>query len=92
MEWINADRLSINSDKKLTLNQIEKKELEITGLEINCIPPILVNDGNEIVDGVKRYLVLLKNGVESIPIQRIKKTSKVKVCFGEFHNPLKMVA
>ena len=92
MEWISADRLSINSEKKLTLNQVEKKELELAGLEINCITPILVNDGNEIVDGVKRYLVLLKNGVETIPIKRIKKIGRVNVCFGEFHNPLKMVA
>jgi hypothetical protein len=92
MEWINADSLSINSNKKLTLNQVEKKEVELAGLEINSIPPILVNDGNEIIDGVKRYLVLLKNGVETIPIQRIKKTGKVNVCFGEFYNPLKLVA
>ena len=92
MEWINANQLRINSTKKLTLNQVDKKELELAGLEIGSIPPILVNDLNEIIDGVKRYLVMLKIGIETIPIQRIKKTTKVNVCFGEFYNPLKKVA
>lgn len=85
MEFININLLYVPKNRKLTLNQISKKERELTELNFENIPPILINE-LEIIDGVKRFLVLKKLGYESVPVKRIKNEGKVSFRFLENYN------
>ncbi|WDT67220.1 hypothetical protein [Cloacibacterium sp. TD35] len=78
MELIDIEMIKIPAERKITLNQIIKKESEIKNLKIDKIPPILI-DRNEIVDGVKRFLVLKKWEIKLIPVERINRTGKINL-------------
>lgn len=78
MELIDIEMIKIPAERKITLNQIIKKESEIKNLKIDKIPPILI-DRNEIVDGVKRFLVLKKWEIKIIPVERINRTGKINL-------------
>jgi hypothetical protein len=79
MEWMNADELLIKVSKKLTLEQVERKYMELVKIGLNNTPPVVINDKNEIEDGVKRYLVLVKEGFQNIPIVRVGRIKKTSI-------------
>jgi hypothetical protein len=76
MEWIDIDSIIVDETMTRSLNEIRKKESE---LDLNNIPPIMIDIKGKIVDGVKRYLVLSKLGYDRIPVNRINKRSKIHV-------------
>ncbi len=76
MDWVNINSLTIDSNCKRTLNEVSKKEKE---LDPNNIPPIKIDMNGKIIDGVKRYLVLMKWEVEKIPVVIESKNTKVHI-------------
>lgn len=76
MEWRDINTLTFNEDITRTLNDIHKKESE---LDLNNIPPIIIDMNGKIVDGVKRYLVLMKLGSKQVPVIKEDKSKKVFV-------------
>lgn len=78
MEWVNINTLTLDSSCKRTLNQILQKEKE---LDPNNIPPIKIDMNGKIIDGVKRYLVLMKWEAEKVPVVRDRRNSKVFISF-----------
>ena len=74
MEWVNINSLTLDSSTKRTLNQVTQKEKE---LDRNNIPPIKIDMNGKIVDGIKRYLVLMKWEFEKVPVVRESRNSKV---------------
>ena len=76
MEWIDIDSIIVDETMTRSLNEIRKKESE---LDLNNIPPIMIDIKGKIVDGVKRYLVLSKLGYDRIPVNRINKRGKIHV-------------
>lgn len=65
MKWINIESLVVDSDSVRTLNEIAKKEFE---LDFNNIPPIKIDRNGKILDGVKRYIVLIKHNFVQVPV------------------------
>lgn len=65
MKWVNIESLIIDSSVIRTLNEILKKEAE---LDFDHIPPIKIDSNGRIIDGVKRYLVLIKNNYTQVPV------------------------
>jgi hypothetical protein len=92
MEWIKSDSLIIDKEKKLTMNQFEKKLNELDRIGFDNTPPILIDSENKIIDGVKRYLVLRKMGYEFVPTQRINENYEVYINNNFFENNLKIAA
>jgi hypothetical protein len=78
MEWVNINSLILDSSNRRTLNQILQKEKE---LDPNNIPPIKIDMNGKIIDGVKRYLVLMKWEAELVPVLRESKNSKVFISY-----------
>jgi hypothetical protein len=78
MEWVNINSLLLDSSNRRTLNQILQKEKE---LDPNNIPPIKIDMNGKIIDGVKRYLVLMKWEVEKVPVVRESRSSKVFISY-----------
>jgi hypothetical protein len=78
MEWINIDSLIVDSNTRRTLNQIRIKENE---LDPNDIPPIKIDMNGKIIDGVKRYLVLMKWEVKRVSVVRESRNSKVFISY-----------
>lgn len=78
MEWVNINSLTLDSSCRRTLNQVIQKEKE---LDPNNIPPIKIDMNGKILDGVKRYLVLMKWEVERAAVVRENKNSKVFISF-----------
>jgi hypothetical protein len=76
MEWRDINTLTFNENITRTLNDIHKKESE---LDLNKIPPIIIDMNGKIVDGVKRYLVLMKLGSKQVPVIKEDKSKKVFV-------------
>lgn len=76
MEWIDVDSIIVDDNMTRSLNEIKKKESE---LDLDNIPPIMIDMKGKIVDGVKRYLVLTKLGYEKIPVKRDNKRGKIYV-------------
>lgn len=76
MEWIDIDSIIVDETMTRSLNEIRKKESE---LDLNNIPPLMIDIKGKIVDGVKRYLVLSKLGYDRIPVNRINKRGKIHV-------------
>lgn len=74
MEWVNINSLILDSSNRRTLNQIIQKEKE---LDPNNIPPIKIDMNGKIVDGIKRYLVLMKWEFVEVPVVRESRNSKV---------------
>ena len=74
MKWVNIDTLTIDKSIKRTLNQICKKQAE---LDLENIPPIKIDINGKIIDGVKRYLVLMKLGYDEVPVIKENKRAKV---------------
>jgi len=91
MEWMKAEKIHISVSKKLTLEQVERKYVELQNVGFTNTPPVEIDEKNEIVDGVKRYLVLVKEGFEDIPVRRYKKTDKFRFS-KTIVNPLKIAA
>ena len=48
-------------------------------MDLNNIPPIIIDMNGKIVDGVKRYLVLMKLGSKQVPVIKEDKSKKVFV-------------
>lgn len=65
MKWVKIESLIIDSSVIRTLNEILKKEEE---LDFNNIPPIKIDSTGRIIDGVKRYLVLIKHDYTQVPV------------------------
>ena len=78
MEWVSINSLTLDSSSRRTLNQVIQKEKE---LDPNNIPPIKIDMNGKIIDGVKRYLVLMKWEVEKVPVVRDSKNSKVFISY-----------
>jgi hypothetical protein len=78
MEWININSLILDSSSRRTLNQVIQKEKE---LDPDNIPPIKIDMNGKIIDGVKRYLVLMKWEVKKVPIVRESRNSKVFISY-----------
>lgn len=78
MEWINIDSVIIDDTKTRSLTEIRNKELE---LDFNNIPPITIDMKGNIVDGLKRYLVLNKLGYDRIPVRRDNKRGKIHISY-----------
>jgi hypothetical protein len=76
MEWVNINTLICDSSNKRTLNQIIEKERE---LDPNNVPPLKIDLNGKILDGVKRYLVLMKWEFTRVPVIRENKSKKVKI-------------
>jgi hypothetical protein len=76
MEWRDINTLTFNENITRTLNDIHKKESE---LDLNNIRPIIIDMNGKIVDGVKRYLVLMKLGSKQVPVIKEDKSKKVFV-------------
>ena len=74
MEWVNINSLTLDCLSRRTLNQVIQKEKE---LDPNNIPPIKIDMNGKIIDGVKRYLVLMKWEIEKVPVVRESRNSKV---------------
>ena len=56
------------------LSEIRKLSVDFN---LDKMPPISINQDNVILDGVKRYMVCIRMGYESIPVVYQKKTEKV---------------
>jgi hypothetical protein len=78
MEWININSLTLDSSCRRTLNQVIQKEKE---LDPDNIPPIKIDMNGKIIDGVKRYLVLMKWEAKKVPIVRESRNSKVFISY-----------
>jgi hypothetical protein len=78
MEWVNIESLTIDSSIRRTLNQVIQKENE---LNPNDIPPIKIDMNGKIIDGVKRYLVLMKWEVKRVSVVRESRNSKVFISY-----------
>jgi hypothetical protein len=78
MEWINIETIIIEPSTKRSLNQISRKESE---LDLNNIPPITIDTDGKILDGVKRYLVLMKLNYSKVPVVRENKGKKIFITF-----------
>jgi hypothetical protein len=78
MEWVNIDSLILDTNKRRTLNQIIDKERE---LDPNNIPPIKIDMNGKIIDGVKRYLVLMKWEYDKVPVVKENKSRKVQISY-----------
>jgi hypothetical protein len=78
MEWANIDSLTLDTNNRRTLNQILDKERE---LDPNNIPPIKIDMNGKIIDGIKRYLVLMKWEFEKVPVIRESKSKKVQIYY-----------
>lgn len=78
MEWINIDSVIIDDTKTRSLTEIRNKELE---LDFNNIPPITIDMKGNIVDGLKRYLVLNKLGYDRIPVRRDNRRGKIHISY-----------
>lgn len=76
INWIEVEKLTIASEKKVSLDELKVKE---KNLDLTNIPPILIDEHNKIIDGVKRYLVLIKLGYNKVPFTRNNFTKKVMV-------------
>jgi hypothetical protein len=76
MEWVNINTLTIDSSDKRTLNQILEKERE---LDPTNVSPLKIDLNGKILDGVKRYLVLIKWEFTRVPVIRESKSKKVKI-------------
>ncbi len=95
MEWILADSLIVDPEKKLTIAELAVKQRELEQIGLENTPPILIDERMRIVDGVKRYAVLVKNRYEEIPVRRIGRTSRVHLHLNverTLTNPLKIAA
>jgi hypothetical protein len=78
MEWVNIESLTLDGSIKRNLNQILEKEKE---LDPNNIPPIKIDYNGKIIDGVKRYLVLMKWEYDKVPVVKENKSRKVQISY-----------
>ena len=92
MEWVKADSLIIDKEKKLTMTQLDKKQIELERIGLDNAPPIWIDDKNRILDGVKRFLVLRKCGYQLIPVCRTNENYEVFVNTISNDNNLKIAA
>lgn len=74
MQWVKVDTLSFDDSTTLTLDEIREVESE---LNPDCIPPIRIDINGKILEGLSRYLVLLKWEFEEVPVVRDNKRSKI---------------
>ncbi len=51
----------------------------LNGFEFDQMQPILINKDNVIIDGVKRYLACVRLGIEQIPVEYQRKTSRINI-------------
>lgn len=89
MEWIDIDTLTIDSNTTRTLNQIIEKE---KSLDLENIPPLLIDVNGKIIDGVKRYFVLAKHGFDKVPVVRNNIRNKVFVSYNANRKVIHMLA
>lgn len=78
INWIEVEKLSIASEKKISIDELKMKE---KNLDLENIPPILIDEHNRIIDGVKRYLVLIKLGYSKVPYRKNNFSKKVYLSF-----------
>lgn len=78
MEWVSIDSIIVDDTMTRSLKEIRKKEAE---LDTNNIPAITIDINGKIIDGVKRYLVLIQLGFEKVPVNRVNKRSKIQIEF-----------
>jgi len=90
INWIEVEKLTIASEKKVTIEELKIKE---KNLDLDNIPPILIDEQNRIIDGVKRFLVLVKLGYNRVPYRKNSLSKKVFLTFkAETHERLMLAA
>jgi hypothetical protein len=90
INWIEVEKLTIGSEKRVSIEELKNKEKY---LDLENIPPILIDEQNRIIDGVKRYLVLVKLGFNKVPYKKNSISKKVFLNLrAETHEKLMLAA
>lgn len=74
LEWLDLDDVALNPDKTYKLSDIIDDRYSTSDIE-----PILLDSKNLLIDGYKRYLLFVRMGEKRIPINRQRKTDKIKI-------------
>lgn len=73
---VHIDSLSYDDTIKLTLNELAMKE---SSIDLNCYKPIRIDSNGKILEGIDRFLILLKAGKESVSVIKEGKRSKINL-------------